>query len=130
MLTHQDKVTGVYYARRSGRSDRISLWLSSAEREIAKEVESEWMRMLADVNATEFPIGTPSFTSHRKETSHAHRGERSERAGERGGSERPERGDRDRPRGSGGFGSGGRGRGGSSAFGGRSERGDRDWNRQ
>lgn len=85
ILGHYDKVTGVFYAKRSGRSDRISLWLSSADREVAKEVESQWLAMIAEVNNGEHSFAPPTFSVHKKE--------RSDR-GDRG--ERPERGDRER----------------------------------
>lgn len=87
ILGHYDKVTGVFYAKRSGRSDRISLWLSSADREVAKEVETEWLSMIAEVNNGEHSFAPPTFSVHKKER--PDRGERQER-GDRERQERPE----------------------------------------
>lgn len=99
-LTHFDKVTGIFYAKRSNRSDRLSLWLSSSDREICRQSELEWLEMLQKVNQEGFNIGTTSFTNH-KGSGHHHRENRGER-GDRGGErereyrgERVERGDRE-----------------------------------
>ena len=94
-LTHYDKVTGIVYAKRSNRSDRISLWLSSSDREICRQSETEWLEILQKVNQEGFNIGTTSFTNH-KGSGHHHRGgnDRGDR-GERGGDRENRGGDRE-----------------------------------
>jgi len=65
VLTHCDKVTGVFFARRGGRPDRISLWLSSSDRELCKQVETEWLGALQEVNSEQLNWGNVSFTLHK-----------------------------------------------------------------
>ena len=65
VLTHYDKVTGVFFAKRGGRPDRISLWLSSSDRDLCKQVEAEWIGALQQVNSDELNWGNVSFTFHK-----------------------------------------------------------------
>lgn len=83
-LTHYDKITGLVYSKRSSRADRLSLWLSSSDREICRLTETEWMDLLHKYNREAFSIGTPSFTNHKSSGSH-HRGDREIRDGHRDG---------------------------------------------
>lgn len=89
-LTHYDKVTGIVYAKRSNRSDRLSLWLTTNDREICRQSETEWLELLQKINTEGFNIGSTSFTNH-KGSGHHHR--TNERGNERGG-DREYRGDR------------------------------------
>lgn len=88
-LTHYDKVTGIFYAKRSNRSDRLSLWLSSNDREICRQSELEWLEMLQKVNQEGFNIGIASFTNH-KGSGHHHRDNRGDNRGDRGGGDHRE----------------------------------------
>ena len=93
-LSHFDKVTGLFYARRSNRFDRISIWLSSNDREVCRQSEAEWIELLNKVNMEGFNFGTTTFTNHKGSAGH-HVGR--ENRGERDG--RDNRGDRDQYRG-------------------------------
>ena len=97
-LTHFDKVTGIFYARRSNRSDRLSLWLTTNDRDICRQCETEWMDLLNKVNMEGFNFGTTSFTNHKVSAGHhgSRGGDRDNRGGDRGErGEREYRGDRD-----------------------------------
>lgn len=76
-LTHFDQVTGIVFAKRSNRSDRISLWLSSSDREVCRQCETEWMELLQKVNSESFNLGSTSFTNHKgSSAAPPHRGDR------------------------------------------------------
>jgi hypothetical protein len=94
-LTHFDKVTGIVYAKRSNRTDRISLWLSSNDREMCRQSESEWLELLQKVNSENFAIGTTSFTNHKGSGHRAERDSRDNRGDNRDnrGDNRDSRGD-------------------------------------